>query len=164
MSAEVSRDLCRRRVLRPATSSGAMKRDPRLHGLSSEHHQGLVLARRLAQGRLDAGELRRRFDAELEPHFRVEEDVLLPALETSGEAALVARTRRDHAELRALVEKAGGGDAAALARFAALLNEHIRFEERELFPAAEARVPGAILDRVQALAPHEPARPDPREA
>ena len=79
-----------------------MKRDPRLHGLSSEHHHGLVLARRVAQARLEAASVRQRFDAELEPHFQLEEEALLPALEAAGAVALAARTRREHAELRQL--------------------------------------------------------------
>jgi hemerythrin-like domain-containing protein len=117
-----------------------MKRDARLHDLSSEHHHGLVLARRIAQGRLDVAAVRQRFDAELTPHFRVEEEVLLPALEEAGEVALVDRTRREHAELRGMLAAAERGETGRLADFAAALEQHIRFEERELFPGAEARL------------------------
>jgi hemerythrin-like domain-containing protein len=127
-----------------------MKRDRRLHGLSSEHHHGLVLARRVAQGRLDAAAVRQQFDGELTHHFRMEEEVLLPALEASGEVALAARTRRDHAELRDLLAAAERGEPGRLAEFAALLERHIRFEEHELFPAAEERLSAEQLDRVYA--------------
>ena len=127
-----------------------MKRNPRLQGLSSDHHQGLVLARRVAQGHLAVGAVRERFDAELEPHFEVEEEVLLPALEAAGEAVLAERTRRDHRALRGLLAGAERGEPGRLAEFAALLEQHIRFEERELFPAAEARLGEEQLDRVRA--------------
>jgi hemerythrin-like domain-containing protein len=126
-----------------------MKRDPRLHALSSEHHHGLVLARRVAQGRLDAAAVRQRFDAELGPHFRIEEEVLLPALEDAGAAALATRTRRDHVELREHLAAAERGEQGRLAQFAATLERHIRFEERELFPAVEALLSGEQLDRVR---------------
>jgi iron-sulfur cluster repair protein YtfE (RIC family) len=125
-----------------------MKRDQRLHGLTSEHHHGLVLARRILQGRLDAAAVRKRFDAELTPHFQIEEELLLPALDEVGAVALAARTRSDHAELRGLLAAAERGEPGRLAAFATLLERHIRFEERELFPAVETLLSEEQLGRV----------------
>jgi hemerythrin-like domain-containing protein len=131
-----------------------MRRDPRLRDLSSEHHQALVLARRAStapepQVPETWAEVRRRFDAELAPHFAIEERLMLPALDAAGEAALAARTRADHEALRALLT--GDDDAVARLRaFGALLAEHVRFEERELFPTAEARLPADVLDAIAA--------------
>jgi hemerythrin-like domain-containing protein len=124
-----------------------MKRDPRLRGLSSEHHQALVLARELGSGDALLAELQARFARELEPHFRIEEEVLLPALRAIGEHELVARTEREHAALRQLVDRGG------LAAFAETLIEHVRFEERELFPCCEARLPGEVLAEVARRSP-----------
>jgi len=123
-----------------------VKRDPRLKGLSSDHHHGLVLARRIATGSVALDEVRRRFEAELEPHFRTEEERLLPALLAAGERALVERTISDHASLRGHLTAAGAGQGERLAAFGAALEAHIRFEERELFPAIEASVPSEVLD------------------
>lgn len=138
-----------------------MKRDVRLRGLSSEHHQALVLARRLsrraAAGALDAAlalELAERFTAELEPHFRVEEEVLLTALDALGEGALVERTRSDHAYLREAAARAARGELEVIAAFAERLVSHVRFEERELFPVCEARLGAAVLDEVEWRVPH----------
>ncbi|MCY1058707.1 hemerythrin domain-containing protein [Nannocystis sp. SCPEA4] len=131
-----------------------MKRDPRLRGLSSEHHHALVLARTVTAlidaGRADdaADHLVDRFERELEPHFRVEEALLLPALRGVGEVALVERTEADHASLRALALAARGGRRDGLVAFAERLTDHVRFEERELFPCCEARLPAAVLDAV----------------
>jgi hemerythrin-like domain-containing protein len=135
-----------------------MKRDPRLHGLTSDHHQGLVLARRIARGSVDAAAARQRFDAELEPHFLAEEELLLPALAAAGEPELVARTERDHAMMRAHLAAAERGEPKRLAAFAALLEEHIRFEERELFPAAESRLSESALERIGERRPHRKRR------
>jgi phytoene dehydrogenase-like protein len=135
-----------------------MKRDPRLHGLTSDHHQGLVLARRIARGSVDVAAARQRFDTELEPHFLAEEELLLPALAAAGEPELVARTEQDHATMRAHLAAAERGEPERLAAFAALLEEHIRFEERELFPAAESRVSGSVLDRIEERRPHGKSR------
>jgi iron-sulfur cluster repair protein YtfE (RIC family) len=126
-----------------------MKRDPRLRGLSSEHHQALVLARALLAA-ADAGmcmeDLKSRFQEELEPHFQVEERWLLPGLDAAGAHDLVARTLEDHAFLRSHVEAAQGGDRGAMAAFATRLQEHVRFEERTLFPACEELLPGDLLE------------------
>lgn len=132
-----------------------MKRDPRLRRLSAEHHHALVLARSLAalvgDGRASdaANELARRFDQELEPHFRVEEAHLLPALRAVGEVALADRTAADHAALRALAGAAAAGRTDGVTAFAERLTEHVRFEERELFPCCEARLPAVVLDAVR---------------
>ncbi|MCW8828593.1 MAG: hemerythrin domain-containing protein [Gammaproteobacteria bacterium] len=123
-----------------------MKRSPGLRTLSSEHHTGLVMARRAIQA-VEEGQvadawqdLALRFEQELEPHFRQEEEQLLPALRQAGEEAIVQRTLEEHAALRALIHDRER-DAEALKAFAELLKAHIRFEERELFAIAQARLP-----------------------
>ena len=108
-----------------------MKRDPRLHALSSEHHQALVLARRARRGESVVGQLK-----ELEAHFAIEERVLLPALARAGRADLAARTVDEHADIRHSVNDP--------VRFGELLEAHVRFEERELFPICEALIPEAL--------------------
>lgn len=135
-----------------------MKRDPRLSGLSSEHHQALVLARSLTGGdtpwtREDGVSLGLRFDTELEPHFKVEEELLLPALLRAGASQLVDRTMQDHAFLRERMTTARAGDRSSARAFGERLHEHVRFEERELFPACEALLPGHVLDEVARRAP-----------
>jgi hypothetical protein len=137
-----------------------MKRDPRLHGLTSDHHHALVLARRLqeaaAQGALDAdlsAEVRRRYDDELGPHFAIEEEELLPALALAGRTDLVERTLREHGALRAHLAAAESGDRSRLAEFGKLLEAHVRFEERDLFTACEALAGPEVLARVVRRAP-----------
>lgn len=138
-----------------------MKRDPRLHGLSSEHHDALRLARLVSraceQGEADqalAAEVERAWQAELAPHFATEEEVLLPELDGAGQASLARRTREDHAALREHLLAAMAGDHARLGDFAELLRGHVRFEERELFPACERLLPAEVLDRVFERHPH----------
>jgi hemerythrin-like domain-containing protein len=131
-----------------------VKRDRRLRGLSSEHHHALTLARTIAtllreERQVDAArDLVRRFDEELEPHFRIEEEVLLPALRRKGEVALVERTEEDHGFLRAVASSARQRQLDGLAAFAQRLTDHVRFEERELFPRCEERLESAVLDEV----------------
>jgi hypothetical protein len=70
-----------------------MKRSSPLLGLSREHHEALVLARRAAST-LPTSEtahgqrehLLTRWDEQFAPHFAIEEEVLLPALAAAGQA------------------------------------------------------------------------------
>jgi iron-sulfur cluster repair protein YtfE (RIC family) len=91
--------------------------------------------------------------ASLDPHFRVEEELLLPVLRGLGHAALVHRIERDHADLRSCLAAAERGELAEVAAFAERLAEHVRFEERELFPRCEEELPDAVLDEVARRAP-----------
>jgi hemerythrin-like domain-containing protein len=123
-----------------------MKRHDALVRLSREHHSALKIAR---QARLsceagqDAGlartaaTIRDNFAVEMEPHFQVEEADLLPALARAGAGELVERTLAEHAELRDLICRLAEPDLETMARFAGLLVDHVRFEERELFETAQ---------------------------
>ena len=116
-----------------------MKRDARLHGLTSDHHHALRLAWDIRHGTPDlamATHVAGTFDRELAPHFEAEECLLLVHLGPRGGQALVERTLADHAALRALVARAQD-DPSCLGEFADRLTSHVRFEEGELFPACE---------------------------
>ncbi len=124
-----------------------MKRHPDLLQLSREHYGALKLARdaRRAAGSGEPGAvaaLAQRvvevFPVELDPHFCVEEQGILVLLAQAGQHELVARTLADHAELRRLAKALANPDADTLLRFADLLAAHVRFEEREVFEAAQA--------------------------
>lgn len=141
-----------------------MKRSQELIALTREHHAALVLARRAITASRDASAaaelgaaLAHIFARELEPHFLIEEQKLLPPLRAAGEHARAARTLAEHCQLRALAQAAGQGDRAGLASFGLLLEAHVRFEERDLFPCAEAVLPAAALAAVAACAVAKPA-------
>lgn len=82
-------------------------------------------------------EIEEKFRFDLEPHFRVEEEAIAPALESHGESALVQRLIQEHKELREYFKPGADRTAANLASFGVLLENHIRFEERELFEVAQ---------------------------
>lgn len=119
-----------------------MQRHPALRQLSSDHHTGLVLARKAREAADGSPDERRhawttlvaRFREELEPHFQLEEHGLLQAMERVGETQLVRRTLAEHERLRELIAENRTGN---LGMFADLLTAHIRFEEQELFERAQ---------------------------
>lgn len=61
----------------------------------------------------------------------------MPLLKGAETLPLVQRTLEDHRELRALLEDLRRNDADTLDSFGKCLAAHVRFEERELFPALE---------------------------
>ncbi|HRP94721.1 MAG TPA: hemerythrin domain-containing protein [Rhodocyclaceae bacterium] len=117
-----------------------MRRDERLIELSREHHTALTLARRLrlAHGSSEAlaaaGASVRSLHAELEQHFDEEEVRLLPILRACA-PELASQLMHEHVALRALLERSD--EAAALERLGTLLEAHVRFEERVMFPRLE---------------------------
>jgi len=136
-----------------------MRRSRQLKPLSSEHHHALLVAFQLRQalaGRAESAgaprdipglvALVRRFDEQvLKTHVRTEEDVLGAYLAPED----IRRLRAEHAELsRLVIGTRGPGPAeqrSALSAFADLLERHVRWEERELFPYAEGHVDDATL-------------------
>lgn len=124
-----------------------MKRHRKLQDLSREHHHALQLAlqakRAATSGdsvaiKATAAACVAAFSSELEPHFVVEENALLPLLVAAGEDRLVEQVTSDHTELRRLADQLQQPDAATLLAFAERLASHVRFEERELFVVLEA--------------------------
>lgn len=111
-----------------------MRRSDTLLPLSRDHHRALVIAKRILalaahqSDELEAycNQVREGFAAELEQHFREEEQMFGLSLPPDyGE-----RFHADHAALRAWLQNGGAADAE---QFALCLKAHVRFEERELF-------------------------------
>jgi len=124
-----------------------MKRSPILQPLSREHHTALTLAKaseRPARSgdqalvKLACQRVIRAYANELGPHFQIEEVSLLPLLSSTATQSLVERTLADHQQLRGLLDTLRQNDAGALDSFGKCLSEHVRFEERELFPVLES--------------------------
>lgn len=121
-----------------------MKRSPILQPLSREHHSALTLAKACERAARsgDASQVEsacqraiQAYSEELEAHFQIEEQSLLPLLQSQD--TLAQRTLAEHRQLRSLLNDLRCDDANALASFGRRLAEHVRFEERILFAALE---------------------------
>lgn len=136
-----------------------MKRSDALVHLSRDHHHGLVVAQQLARATADtAANARGAFlafwEQEGRDHFRVEEEVVLPAFARHGSPGheAVARVLIDHVELRRLAADVAADPSPApeaLHQLGGRLRDHIRHEERVLFPLIESALPE---DELAALA------------
>lgn len=139
-----------------------MKRHPVLIPLSHDHHHALAAARRLrlaaerGDASAEAAAFSRFFAEESVPHFREEEERLFPLVAHSEEAQpLVVRALLEHQQLHALARQVASGESAPMRELAELLEAHVRFEERELFPLIE-RLLGDLLAEVEVSADHDP--------
>ena len=133
-----------------------MKRHLALQPLSRDHHQALALAQRLRRAsEQDAAAVRAAFleywHHHGQAHFRVEEEVLLPAFAEHGDPGdeRVVRMLVDHVRIRRdarRLEQDAGPAPADLHALGTALERHVRLEEREVFPLIEAALPADAAD------------------
>lgn len=152
------------------------RRYAQLIPLTHDHHHALAHARqlRMAAAGTDqralsdaAAAFLAAYDAELVPHFREEEEQLLPLLPRDDPEAqeLTVRTLTEHVELHRLGQslrhqvRDGHADPATATALATLLRAHVRMEEDRLFPLIERSVPEADLAGLH-LAPRSRMSPD----
>jgi hemerythrin-like domain-containing protein len=144
-----------------------MKRAEALQPLSREHLSALLAAKKLKE----ATDLEQATLAFLDfwrsdgkRHFRVEEEVLLPtwAAHADVDRDGVSRMLDEHLAIRCEALRLAAGeatleDARELGR---LLHDHVRFEERQLFPTVEDALDPDSLGRL-AAAIEEMEGPEP---
>lgn len=133
-----------------------MKRSPELTPLSHDHHKALFAAQwlRRAEDEGDASATLLGFwTAHGRRHFEIEEGILLPGwfeADPGASAPMAARLAAEHLAIRTGIRHAGNGklDLSGFRALGSLLDDHVRFEERELFPCIEA---GMEADGLSAL-------------
>jgi hemerythrin-like domain-containing protein len=132
-----------------------IKRSKELMPLSREHHEGLLLCWKIRNSiskKIDTAEIVKDvldvFENDLEQHFVNEEQNLFTLLPADN--ALRQKAERQHEELRAMIRQMAGNEGMLqdkLNEFANLLDEHIRFEERELFIIIETECDPVLLSK-----------------
>lgn len=138
-----------------------IKRSKELAPLSREHHEGLLLAWKIKQGlrndadaQLISNYIQWFWETDLEEHFRKEEEILAAHLPREHE--FVSRMFEEHEEIEALIRiNAMVTDEDMFVQLADKISEHIRFEERILFPFAELTIPGNQLTEIHAAIDRE---------
>jgi hemerythrin-like domain-containing protein len=150
-------------------NNSPIRRSEYLVPLSRDHHTGLLFCWKLRTGIKKAispkrllGYILYYWDHHLEQHFEKEETLLCRPMETRP----TLKALEQHAAIRARIAKVSAQTNKDLDDFITLeglINQHIRFEERELFPFLELAFSGEQLAEIaQALEEldHGPFRDD----
>lgn len=127
-----------------------MQRDKNLYPLSHQHHNGLMAVLLLKKGlerKADAAEMGvfilSVWDAELRTHFIKEEVYLHPhVLQIPELMNLYEQMKTEHHQIRKMIEVMRNGQSTEelVNEFHVLLEKHIRFEERTMFPFIEEHI------------------------
>jgi hemerythrin-like domain-containing protein len=134
-----------------------VKRHRALQPLSRDHHVALVAAQRLRRAAADDADAARAAFLDFwhehgAKHFRVEEDVLLPAFAAYGDPAdpRVVQMLVEHVRIRAAAAAlaAGSVEPEALRALGTALEQHVRLEEREVFPLIEETLTEEAAERL----------------
>jgi hemerythrin-like domain-containing protein len=140
-----------------------IKRSKQLTPLSKDHYDGLLFAWKIKQGlkngadiKLIAEYVQWFWKNHLEEHFREEEQILAPHIPADNE--LLQQMFDEHENIEAMVHiNENIPDATLLANLAQAIDDHIRFEERVLFPYAEKIIPEKELNSIYEQLPKEKA-------
>lgn len=134
------------------------KRHKALQPLSREHHHGLLLSWKIRAGfskNIDPKRMKLYadwfFKTHLIQHFEMEETHIFSIL--SDENALVKQALADHRRLKRLFTETED-DAKALSKIEEELDQHIRFEERVLFPEIQKVATEAQMRHIEKI--HQP--------
>ncbi|CAI8896694.1 hemerythrin domain-containing protein [Chryseobacterium sp. IT-36CA2] len=127
-----------------------MKRNKNIILLSRDHHFGLLCSWKIRQGlkkEIETDRIKKYilhfWHNYLEEHFREEEQILCAHLEDE----YTERIRSEHIQIKVLASQIEHSeDTRLLSDFADLLEQHIRFEERDWFPHLEEKLNNAVLN------------------
>jgi hypothetical protein len=132
------------------------KRHASLQPLSREHHQALLLCWKFRQGFNKGVEPERMmkyagwfWNQYLEPHFKAEETVFFPILPKDHPA--IIKALKQHKDLKAMFNSSDADMAYNLRQIAFELEQHIRFEERDLFNEIQAAASPEQLEELKQL-------------
>ena len=133
-----------------------IKRSEQLAPLSREHHEGLLYGWKIKQGISFGTEVKVMadytswfWDNHLKQHFMAEEAAFSQKLFANDD--MVERMKEEHQEIEGLIHiNENIADINLLKQLSEKLNDHIRFEERELFPYVEQKISTQELDEIAA--------------
>jgi iron-sulfur cluster repair protein YtfE (RIC family) len=140
------------------------RRHDSLIPLSHDHHHALVLCLHIHRGlekqhedetwlTAITEEAIGFYESDLTPHFKLEEEVLFPAMQNFSEAAeLIEELINEHRRLENFIERLRqmniDGLEETLTQLADLLKSHIRKEENILFPIYEKLMAKELADKI----------------
>ncbi len=138
-----------------------MQRDKNLYPLSHQHHNGLMAVLLLKKGLAKHADvvvmgtfILSVWENELRTHFLQEEVQLHPdVLQIPALTQLYHQMKTEHHQIRKIIDDLRNGllSVETIRLFHQLLEQHIRFEERILFPFIETHI---AAEQMAALGKH----------
>src|SRR5215469_4060165 len=144
-----------------------IRRNKNIVSLSQDHHAGLLFCWKIRQGlkhEIDPGRIKAYvhyfWQHHLRPHFKEEEAFLFILPDNPG----IARAKDEHYRIGVVVEAILTGPSEEALRLlpalADTVDNHIRFEERELFPHLEKQLSETQLESIGRHINEKPHLPD----
>jgi hypothetical protein len=131
-----------------------IKRSKHLTPLSHVHHDGLLFAWKIRQGIRNGTDINLItkyahwfWKNHLDERFKEEEQILAPHLPADNE--MVKQMFDEHREIKSIFDDEDIANENLLLALAQTIDDHIRFEERQLFPFAEKAIPEKELNLIQ---------------
>jgi hemerythrin-like domain-containing protein len=141
-----------------------IKRNPHIVKLSKDHHFTLLFCWKIRNGlKLEAEPSRIKkyiqyfWKHHMQPHFREEETILFVPVKDEA----VKRALKEHAGIAQQINELNGAEHVSsnqLLTLADMVDNHVRYEERELFPHLEEILTEEQLESIgkQISAHHDP--------
>ena len=151
-----------------------MKRANQLQPLSRQHHLGLHIGRHAKECADESQEVTKHWQAlssymsDMKSHFDIEDNIIASALLTYRDtqpevASVLDKLEQQHKQLHKLIADiqitqkttADVPTVAQVRQLANALYDHVRFEERELFPIVETYLTTEELNAIYAASPDD---------
>lgn len=142
----------------------SINRNEHIKKLSREHHFSLLFSWKIRQGLktgIDIERIREYvqyfWHQHLQPHFLEEENIFFVPIKDK----LVQRAINEHKHIKQQIEDlacySGNNERKSLAKIADMVYEHVRYEERDLFPHLEKKLSKEQLENIgEEIEKHHP--------
>ena len=135
-----------------------VNRNEHIRKLSRQHHFSLLFCWKIRQGLRThvAMERVRKYvqyfwQQHLQPHFREEENILFAPIKDRQVQRAINEHKYIKSQIEGLANYTENNERKSLARIADIVDEHVRYEERELFPHLERKLSKEQLENIGKL-------------
>lgn len=142
-----------------------IKRNENIVKLSKDHHASLMFCWKLRQGIKHHADLNRMvayvdyfWTHHFSEHFREEEEILFAPLQDEMVNKAFADHRQVNAFIKSLSDRSARDSYETLSELADLVDEHVRYEERILFPHLEKELSESQLEEIGKRLPDHPIK------
>ena len=133
-----------------------IKRHRAIAEFSRDHHYALLLVWKIREGLKRSVQAERIsqyvlffFETKLLPHFKGEEELLYCQIPSGHKLRIQAVA--EHTVMYRMIDDLKGNkqDSELLQKFAGILENHVRFEERQLFNYLQENIPESELSKIE---------------